>query len=310
MPRPFDAAEYLASYADLQAAYGPEPAAAAWHWQVFGQAEGRACTFDGLCYVVGHADLRAALGADATAGALHFVRFGRLEGRDADAFDAAQYLANYADLRAAFGSDAQAAARHFIVFGAGEGRTDDAPAPRALAFATASAPGELITGTDGADALVGTPGDDTIHGGNAIDRLTGGAGADTFTFGSRWAGTAATAPEMWDGPDTITDFQPGLDKLDFSRLVSAKGYDGAFVGPAPFSTGPFQRDASSYSHIHGDFDSVEVRYRHEGGNTVVELDGPVHIQSAKYNLTPMDGNVDARLTLAGLHTLTAGDVVL
>jgi hypothetical protein len=115
---------------------------------------------------------------------------------------------------------------------------------------------------------------------------------------------------MWDGPDTVTDFQPGLDKLDFSRLVSAKGYDGAFVGAAPFSTGPFRRDASSYSYIHGDFDSVEIRYRHEAGNTVVELDGPVHIQSAKYNLTPMDGNVDARLTLAGLHTLTAGDVVL
>jgi hypothetical protein len=48
MAKPWNAAEYLASYTDLQAAYGPDPFAASWHWQHFGQAEGRACDFDGL----------------------------------------------------------------------------------------------------------------------------------------------------------------------------------------------------------------------------------------------------------------------
>jgi hypothetical protein len=42
----------------------------------------------------------------------------------------------------------------------------------------------------------------------------------------------------------------------------------------------------------------------------VIFDGPVNIGSAKFNPTPMDGNVDARLTLLGLHTLSAADFVL
>jgi hypothetical protein len=227
------------------------------------------------------------------------------------------HLANYADLRAAFGSDETAAAQHFIIHGAAEGRTDDAPAVTSDAdtvpVTLSPVPGQMIVGTDTADTLVGTPGDDTIHGGNAQDTMAGGDGADIFTFGSRW--TPAPAPKMWDGGDRITDFQPGMDKLDFSALISAKGYDGAFVGADGFSTNPpIPRDFNSYQFIHGSFEDVEVGYRHERMSdgsevTTVVLDGPVHIGSAKFNLTPMDGNVDARVTLVGVHTLTASDVI-
>jgi serralysin len=73
MLRPFNQAEYLATYIDLQLAYGPNPAAAGWHRQTFGQAEGRSCGFDGLCYIASHSDLIDAYGADPTSGAMHWI---------------------------------------------------------------------------------------------------------------------------------------------------------------------------------------------------------------------------------------------
>jgi hypothetical protein len=169
---------------------------------------------------------------------------------------------------------------------------------------------DLINGGAGDDHLLGQGGNDTIHGGLAGDTMTGGPGADIFTFGTHW-GPIVTSPKMWDGGDLITDFQPGVDKLDYSNLISDKGFDSTFIGAGPFSTNPpIPRDPSSFQFIHGDFDSVEVGYRHEGGNTIVVFDGPVNIGSARFNPTPMDGNIDARLTLVGLHTLTAGDFIL
>jgi hypothetical protein len=301
--RPFNAAEYIASYPDLIAAYGPDPVAGVWHWHHFGQHEGRIVSFAGLDYIASYPDLIAAFGPDPTAGALHWVRFGHTESRATDAFDGARYLANYADLQAAFGADEQAAAWHFIVHGSREGRTDDfMPTPRA--------PGLLILGTDQPDTLVGTPGNDTFIGALGSDTMTGGAGADAFVHGSIWLGT--TGPALADGADLITDFQVSLDKIDLTDLVSDKGYGGAFLGTAPFSTGPFRRDHNSFQYIHGDFFNVEVRYEHSHFRdgipvTTILLDGPVFIGSAKNNLTPMDGNTDAQLNLLGHIDLSAGD---
>jgi Ca2+-binding RTX toxin-like protein len=167
---------------------------------------------------------------------------------------------------------------------------------------------DSINGGGGNDDIQGGRGDDTLHGGLGADTMTGGRGDDLFTFGSPYAGGGIP---MWDGGDTIADFQPGVDKLDFSNLISDKGFDSAFVGAGPFSTDPpIPRDFASFQFIHGDFDSVEVAYRHENGNTIVLFDGPVNIGSARFNPTPMDGNVDGRLTLAGLHTLSADDFIL
>ncbi|MBN9889815.1 DUF4214 domain-containing protein [Salipiger abyssi] len=86
------------------------------------------------------------------------------------------------------------------------------------AIGTVKGPGagpETVTGTDGRDQIHGGPGDDRLSGGAGADvlidgpgadRLTGGAGADVFVF---------TA----DGQtDRITDFEPGLDRLDLSDL--------------------------------------------------------------------------------------------
>lgn len=61
---------------------------------------------------------------------------------------------------------------------------------------------DLLTGTTGANRLTGGGGGDLLNGWAGNDTLTGGAGADTFHF------------IPWDGTDTITDFQIGLDKLN------------------------------------------------------------------------------------------------
>lgn len=90
-------------------------------------------------------------------------------------------------------------------------------------------PGDTYYGGDSPDTIIGSSGDDTIFGmgrndiidggdgndrlvdGRGRDVLTGGAGADIFEF-------------IADGRrDKITDFEPGIDRIDFSdydRLYS------------------------------------------------------------------------------------------
>ncbi|WP_460116181.1 Ig-like domain-containing protein [Pseudomonas sp. H2_D02] len=73
---------------------------------------------------------------------------------------------------------------------------------------TGNSAGNRIDGGLGHDVLNGGGGDDTLIGGLGNNILTGGSGADTF----QWqAGNS--------GHDVITDFTPGLDKLDLSQLL-------------------------------------------------------------------------------------------
>ena len=71
--------------------------------------------------------------------------------------------------------------------------------------------GLSITGNSGANILTGTAFNDVLAGGNGNDTLTGGFGADTFVFN--------TQPHAATNHDTITDFQPGVDVLQFSKGV-------------------------------------------------------------------------------------------
>ena len=79
-----------------------------------------------------------------------------------------------------------------------------------------------IGGTAGRDTLIGTPGDDVITGGIGADTLTGGAGTDQFVFTS-----------LRDGVDTITDFQPGVDRIVLTQVLQSLG----IVSAAPIASG-------------------------------------------------------------------------
>jgi Ca2+-binding RTX toxin-like protein len=73
-----------------------------------------------------------------------------------------------------------------------------------------------LTGTAGRDAIIGTPGDDVISGGIGADKISSGAGKDVIVYGS-----------MRDAGDSITDFVPGLDRLDLSGLLASLGINQA-----------------------------------------------------------------------------------
>lgn len=79
-----------------------------------------------------------------------------------------------------------------------------------------------IDGTPAKDKLVGTPGDDQFVAGGGGDTLTGGAGEDVFSYAS-----------VNDAKDTITDFEPAVDRIDVRALLASVGY----TGSDPFADG-------------------------------------------------------------------------
>jgi Ca2+-binding RTX toxin-like protein len=142
----------------------------------------------------------------------------------------------------------------------------------------------------GDDVLHGGTGDDTIDGGPDRNQLFGDAGADVFSFGygasSRFPGLVGL------GQDVVMDFEQGRDRLDVSALYRFQNQDAdrIFLGQTPFS-GSGQ---------------PELRYRHEDGWTVVELDTPPFPAGPG---SGGDGKVDFTIRLAGEVVLTAGDFV-
>lgn len=97
-------------------------------------------TFDPVFYVATYADVAAAFGTDANALYNHYTTYGRSEGRkafvnavggeevsgiigtDLPEFDPIFYANTYADVAAAFGTDANALYNHYINCGRSEGR--------------------------------------------------------------------------------------------------------------------------------------------------------------------------------------------
>ncbi|WP_377806382.1 right-handed parallel beta-helix repeat-containing protein (plasmid) [Azospirillum sp. A29] len=118
----FSPLAYIASYADLSAAFGANAAAGAAHYAASGRAEGRAVSFDPLAYIASYGDLSAVFGTNGDAAAAHYIGSGRAEGRSVS-FDPLAYIASYGDLTAALGTDRTAAAMHYIASGRAEGRT-------------------------------------------------------------------------------------------------------------------------------------------------------------------------------------------
>ncbi len=145
--------------------------------------------------------------------------------------------------------------------------------------------GDILRGGFGNDTLVGGNGDDLLMGEAGSNLLTGGNGADIFRFGY----FAARQPVTAIGNDIVTDFSDD-DVIDLRPLnnFSITGADFAytFIEQGQFSG-----------------NEPEVRYRWEGGDTIIELN------TFEFS-TPLDTITDGTIVLSGLHVLTETDFML
>lgn len=78
-------------------------------------------------------------------------------------------------------------------------------------------PGEVLTGTDGADSLTGWLYNDTMDGGTGNDILSGGYGDDVLRGGD------GNVLDSLVGFDTVADFVSGTDHLRISQAGIALG---------------------------------------------------------------------------------------
>jgi len=89
-----------------------------------------------------------------------------------------------------------------------------------------------LFGGRASDTLKGGANADLIHGNLGADSLTGNGGADTFRYDS-------TADSSSGAMDQITDFTPGTDKIDLSRIDASSLAAGdqafAWIGSNAFS---------------------------------------------------------------------------
>ena len=135
---------------------------------------------------------------------------------------------------------------------------------------------DTLFGDGGHDYLDGGPGDDYLHGGLGRDTLFGGMGQDTMTGGAGadvfvWNAPAESRPAL---PDLITDFQPGIDRMDLTALSLS------YIG------------ANSFSR------AGQIRWEHVGQQThiMIDRDG--------------DGQVDMLIHLTGRLQLSEDDFLL
>ncbi len=120
---------------------------------------------------------------------------------------------------------------------------------------------DSLTGNAAANRLQGGDGADTLRGGGGTDRLEGGAGGDIFAF-IRVGDSRVSTPRS-DGhkvtPDRLTDFVPGLDRIDLSAIDANTGTAGdqafSWIGAGAFTSQAGQLRAQTIGgqvHIFGD----------------------------------------------------------
>jgi Ca2+-binding RTX toxin-like protein len=137
---------------------------------------------------------------------------------------------------------------------------------------------DTLDGGGGNDTLLGGAGRDVLRGSKGRDELSGGAGRDTMTGGGgvdHFVFLAATESAAGSKRDVITDFAPGVDKIDISALAAGL----TFIG------------TSGFSGVAG-----QIRYNATSGVVFVDIDG--------------DRSVDFSVLLQGAPAISAGDFIL
>lgn len=228
--------EYIASYSDLEAAFGRDIVAARDHFIHNGVWEGRIAEFDGLEYLASYADLRATMGTDRQAAASHYLDSGRSEGRNVT-FDADEYLAANPDLAAVFDGDRDRATEHYITAGAAEGRPTSGQGLSHAGFAPEAEDGTELsrsTATHGqvgvgqsASASIGADGDRDWY----ATELTAGQTVVVQLRGASGEGGTLFDPDLFvydaDGHYVAYDFDGGAGRdahLAFTAPVAGTYY--------------------------------------------------------------------------------------
>lgn len=140
-------------------------------------------------------------------------------------------------------------------------------------------PGGTTAGTDGDDFLQGSDADDRLNGGGGDDILNGGLGDDDLNGGSG-IDTFLFYPDC--DRDTITGFEPGMDKIDARGVLGLAS----------------QAEVFAYFDTNGDnrIDDADAHSYRSRGELVLEFDGDM-----------IDGNADDAMALKGILYLTAGE---
>ncbi len=168
-----------------------------------------------------------------------------------------------------------------------------------------------LNGGAGIDGIDGKGGRDTIIGGSGIDYLRGGTGADTMTGGFGrdfffW-GSEADSGVGAGNRDVITDFVPGVDKIDLSGVDAYQWTNPDVSGNQAFS---FIYTAD-FGPPNGLFiNSAEVRFFYDFtlAATIVQ----VNVQKINPSIIGFnsDTTVDFEIQLSGNLALTEADFVL
>jgi Ca2+-binding RTX toxin-like protein len=124
---------------------------------------------------------------------------------------------------------------------------------------------ENLTGSAYADRLTGNSAANVLTGGLGKDLLTGGDGSDTFDFNT--LSEMGLTSDTWD---VISDFVPGVDRIDLSSLDANEGLAGNQAFSAPVVGGTFSGAFAQAGDLY--FDNVtQVLYGNTDADTAAEF---------------------------------------
>jgi Ca2+-binding RTX toxin-like protein len=100
---------------------------------------------------------------------------------------------------------------------------------------------QVLAGTTGKNVLTGSASNDKLYGGHGNDVLTGGTGMDVFVFDTPLGkGTSSKNQNKKVNFDTITDFNPGEDKIWLDNKVFKKLGKGSEAAPGALNKNFFK----------------------------------------------------------------------
>ena len=133
--------------------------------------------------------------------------------------------------------------------------------------------GNTIKGNDAANALFGLAGKDSLTGGGGNDILSGGLGADTLTGGTGADSFRFDVLETTANKDTITDFAPGIDRieLDHTAFAAFSGHALGAIGAGELALGAAASTASQHLVYNGATGALYYDADGAGGQTQVQI---------------------------------------